>query len=113
MKVSDVVKQFGLKVFSGEKGLENRFTGGYVSDLLSDVIGNANEGEIWITVQTHPNIVAVASLKDLAAIILVKEARPDAETLEHSNREGIPVLGTNMRTFEMAGKLYALLNKSQ
>ena len=109
MKVSDLVKKYDLKVFSGKQGLENEIIGGYVSDLLSDVMGNAAENEIWITLQTHQNVLAIASLKDLAAVILVKGLDPDAETVKHSNEEGIPVLGTVWGTFEIAGKLYVEL----
>lgn len=110
MKVSDLVNKFDLKVFSGHKGLENEITGGYVSDLLSDVMGFARENQVWITLQTHQNVLAIASLKDLAAVILVKDFQPDEDTVLHSNDEGIPVLGTGMETFEIAGKLYALIN---
>ncbi|MCY1719717.1 DRTGG domain-containing protein [Prolixibacteraceae bacterium Z1-6] len=110
MLVSDLVEKFGLKVFSGEEGLENEVNGGYVSDLLSDVMGNAAEGEVWITLQTHQNVMAIASLKDLAAVILVKGTEPEDDTLERSNEEGIPVLGTNLSTFEIAGKLYSFIS---
>jgi predicted transcriptional regulator len=110
MKVSELVEKFGLKVFSGEDGLENEITGGYVSDLLSDVMGNADEGEVWITLQTHQNVMAIASLKDLAAVILVKGLEPEEDTFEKSMEEGIPILGTTMDTFEIAGKLYNALN---
>ncbi len=110
MKVSDLVKKYNLKVFSGELGLNNEISGGYVSDLLSDVMGNAAENEVWITLQTHQNVMAIASLKDLAAVILVKGLEPDEDTLEHSNEEGVPLLGTSMQTFEMAGKLFNDLN---
>jgi predicted transcriptional regulator len=106
MKVSELIKKYDLKLFSGNQGLENSIKGGYVSDLLSDVMGNASEGEVWITLQTHQNVMAIASLKDLAAVILVKGFEPDEDTMEHSNEEGIPVLGTDLETFEMAGKLY-------
>jgi len=110
MKVSDLVKKYNLNVFSGEQGLNNEISGGYVSDLLSDVMGNASENEVWITLQTHQNVMAIASLKDLAAVILVKGLEPDEDTLEHSNNEGVPMLGTSMQTFEMAGKLFKDLN---
>lgn len=106
MKVSEMVEKFKLKVYSGKAGLENEVTGGYVSDLLSDVMGHAREGQVWITLQTHRNVLAIASLKDMAAVILVKGFKPDADTLEHSNEEELPVLGTTMETFEMAGKLF-------
>ena len=110
MTVADLVKKFGLKIFSGETGLGNEISGGYVSDLLSDVMGFARENQVWITLQTHQNVLAIAALKDLAAVILVKGLQPDPETLMHSQEEGIPLLGTEMGTFEMAGKLYLELN---
>lgn len=111
MKINDIITGLDLKVIAGENGLSNTITGGYVSDLLSDVIGNAREGQIWITVQTHQNIVAVASLKDLAAIILVKGLQPDADTVEKSNIENIPILVTEKDTFNIAGRLFDLLNR--
>jgi len=111
MKVSDIVHQLGLKVLSGAPGLEREVTGGYVSDLLSDVMGHATEGQIWITLQTHKNIMAIASLKDLAAIILVKGSLPEADTAAKSEEENIPVLGTTDTAFDITGKLYELLQQ--
>ena len=111
MTVSDLVEKVNLKVFSGRSSLGNKISGGYVSDLLSDVMGNAAEGEIWITLQTHQNVMAIASLKELAAVVLVKGLVPEPEMLKKSNDEGIPVLGTNLETFEMAGKLYRILHE--
>lgn len=110
MKVSELVEKLGLTVYSGFAGLENEITGGYVSDLLSDVMGFAQEGQVWITLQTHQNVMAIASLKDLAAVILVKGFAPDEDTLAHSEEEGIPVLGTQLTTFEIAGMLYSELS---
>ncbi|TVQ90336.1 MAG: serine kinase [Bacteroidetes bacterium] len=109
MTVEQLKEKLGLKVFGGEQGLANEISGGYVSDLLSDVMGNADTGQIWITLQTHKNVMAIASLKDLVAIILVKNHEPEEDTLAQSNEEGIPLLGTNMSTFELSGKIYELL----
>ena len=64
MKVCDLVKMLNLTVFCGEEGLDTEITGGYTSDLLSDVMGHIEEGMLWITMQTHQNILAVATLKD-------------------------------------------------
>lgn len=111
MKTADLVKTLGLKVIAGETGMNREITGGYVSDLLSDVIGSAREGNIWITLQTHLNIVAVASLKDLAGIILVKDLKADNDTIERSNIEGIPVLSTGDDSFTVAGRLFELLGR--
>ena len=91
--------------------LTNEITGGYVSDLLSDVMGNAKEGQVWITLQTHQNIIAVGSLKDIAAIIIVKGFVPEADTIEKSNIENIPVLSTGLDTFNITGRLFELLKR--
>lgn len=111
MNVKDIVAALKLKVLGGIAGLENKITGAYTSDLLSDVMGNVNDGNVWITLQTHKNVVAIASLREVSAIILVKNLQPDADMLEKANQEGIPVLGTPQETFEISGKLYQLLNK--
>jgi predicted transcriptional regulator len=102
-----------LKVFSGKEGLEREITGGYVSDLLSDVMGNAAEGEVWVTLQTHRNVVAIASLKELACVLLVSSLEPEQNTFDHSNEEGIPVLGTSLSTFGIAGLLYQKIKISR
>ena len=109
MKVKDVAEKLSLKVFSAPEGMDKEVLGGYTSDLLSDVMGHAKEGQLWITLQTHKNIMAVASLKDMAAIILVKGFTPETDTIELSAQEGIPVLGSSMEAFELSGELYRLL----
>ncbi len=111
MKIADIIPELNLKVLSGHNALANEITGGYVSDLLSDVIGNAKEGQIWITMQTHQNIIAVASLKDISAIIIVKGSLPEADTIERSNIENIPVLSTDLDTFNISGHLFDILKK--
>ncbi len=111
MKISDIVTELELKVISGNNGLSKEITGGYVSDLLSDVMGNAQEGHVWITLQTHQNIIAVSSLKDISAIIIVKGFVPEADTVEKSNIENIPVLSTELDTFNITGRLFELLKK--
>ncbi len=111
MKVNDLVRELGLEVFSGSEGLDREVKGGYVSDLLSDVMGNANADEVWLTLQTHKNVMAIASLKDLAAVILISGNKPDDDMAQQSNEEGIPVLGTSLPNFIVSGKLYELLKK--
>ncbi len=108
MKVAEIVNELGLTVLAGAQGLEREVKGGYVSDLLSDVMGNSDEGYVWITLQTHKNVMAIASLKDLAAIILVSGHKPDADMAQQAEEEGIPVLSTNLSTFEVAGRLYCI-----
>ena len=106
MTVSDIVNFFGLKIRTGENQLNEEVTGGYASDLLSDVIAHSRKGNIWITIQTHPNIVAVATMKELTAIILAGGREPDPETVQKAEEEGIPILVSPLFTFELAGRLY-------
>jgi predicted transcriptional regulator len=111
MSVNEIIDQLELTVFGGDNGLENQITGGYTSDLLSDVMGNIDDGHVWITLQTHKNVMAIASLREVSAVILVKGLKPDDDMLEKANQEGVPVLGTTMESFEVAGKLYQLLHQ--
>ena len=111
MKVQELVEKLNLKVLSGANGLDREIDGCYISDLLSDVMGNAMEGNIWITLQTHKNVMAVASLKEMSCIILVKNLMHNDETIEQSNDEDLPILQTNLPTYEIAGLVYNLLNK--
>ena len=107
MTAKDLVSQFGLHLAAGEKGLDRQVRGGCCGDLLSQVMASAPEGCIWMTVQGHQNIVAVAVLKEMAAIILTGGQTPDDETLQKADEEGIPLLLCSDSTFNMAGRLHA------
>lgn len=109
MKVKELVEALNLKVLSGASGLDREIEGCYVSDLLSDVMGNAEMGNVWVTLQVHKNVMAIASLKELACVILVKGQMAADDTLAQSNEEGIPFLGTTMQTYEVVGRIYELL----
>lgn len=108
MKIGDIVKILDLKVLAGQKFLDREITGGYVGDLMSDVLANAARGNIWITLQIHQNIIAVASSKELSGIIIINGRRPEKETLSKATEEQIPVLGSNLPAFEIAGRLYEI-----
>ena len=113
MKVRDILEKLNLKVCSGTAGLNREIKGGYTSDLLSDVMGNAQEGNICITLQTHKNIMAIASLKELSAIVLVKGYKPEEDTAAESETEGIPILSTPLQTFEITGEIFELLREEK
>ena len=108
MKLSEIIKEIGLEVKTTQGSLDVEIKKGYSSDLLSDVMGNAHEEGLWVTLQTHNNIVAVAVLRSLAGIILVNNRQPDEDTLNKANEEGIPILQTSLSTFAVIGKLYEL-----
>jgi serine kinase of HPr protein (carbohydrate metabolism regulator) len=108
VKLTELVEKLNLSIRSANENLEREITGGYASDLLSDVLANSEEGNIWITLQIHHNIVGVASIKDLAGIILVNGREPEPETLEKAEAENIPVMVSELPTYELVGKLYNL-----
>lgn len=108
MIVRDMAEHLALKVIAGESGLDSEITGGYVGDLLSCVMARATSGDVWITVQGHPNVVAVAVLVGVSAIIVSEGAKVDPITLEKAEQEGIPVLSSRRASFSLVAELSAL-----
>jgi len=106
MIVKDIVDRFGLEIASGKEGLDKEINGGHCGDLLSEVMGKAPAGCVWLTVQGHQNIVAVASLREMAAIIITNGLTPDPETIQKSDNENIPILLYPGPTFDLAGRLF-------
>jgi predicted transcriptional regulator len=106
MKVKELVELLNLKVAAGNQHLDREVKGGYCGDLLSDVMANAPIGCVWLTVQGHPNIVAVAVLREMAALILTGQRTPDPDTVSKAEQERIPILVWPGAAFELAGRLY-------
>ena len=106
MKLKALVDEFGFDVKSAANAMDREIAGVYVSDLLSDVIANAGVGDVWITLQLHVNIVAVASMKDLSGIIIINGRQPEQGTVANAEKEGIPIMVSTLSAFELAGRLY-------
>lgn len=80
-------------------------TGGYTSDLLSDVMGNAREGDVLITIQAHKNTVAVANLGGLPAILLCNSRSAPEDMLDAAEHEGITIFTTSLNQFITSHRL--------
>lgn len=107
MNVQQVVDQLALDVVNqGDLTLE--ITGGYASDLLSCVMAGAQAGHVWVTLQSHPNVIAVASLLELAAVIVTEGTIPDEETVHKANQEEINLLVARQDTFAVVARLAVL-----
>lgn len=106
MVVKDLVEKFGLTVAAGNNGLDREVGDGYCGDLLSEVMGNAPAASVWMTVQGHQNIVAVAVLREMAAVVITGGLSPDAETIQKADQEGIPILQWPESSFRLAGRLF-------
>lgn len=108
MTVQELTNTLPLTVVSGQANLAKEISGGYASDLLSNVMGQARTGNIWVTMQGHQNIVAVASLAGLAAVIVAGGVEPDKDAVRKAGTEEVVVLRTNLTAFEVVGRLYQL-----
>jgi hypothetical protein len=108
MKLLELVESLPLDVTTPGADLTREVTTGYVSDLLSDVIGHAPEGAVWVTLQTHLNIIAVASLKGIAGIVLANGRSPEEDTLKKASEMKVPVMTSSLPAFELVGRLYDL-----
>jgi predicted transcriptional regulator len=106
MNVKELIDQYHLEVAGGHSGLDHDIKGGYCGDLLSDVMGKAPDGCVWLTVQGHHNIVAIAVLKDMAAIIIAGGHAPDPETIQKADAENIPILLWPHAIYDLVGRLY-------
>jgi len=106
MTVNEIVSALGLAVVSELQ--DSAVTGAYAADLLSDVVGNAQPGNVLITVQVHRNVVAVAGLVGLAAVIITHGRVPDSDVLTAARDNNVTVLTTAESSFTVAGRLYAL-----
>ena len=109
MNIREIQEALSLDMKTTKGDLGRTISGCYISDLLSDVMANAKEGEIWITLQTHPNIVAVASLKNLSGIIITNSRAPEEETVKKAAEEHVTLAVSPLSTFEAGGLLYKML----
>ncbi|MFW6160653.1 MAG: serine kinase [Acidobacteriota bacterium] len=113
MKLKTIIKQLGLEALTAKDRLDIEVSSGYTSDLLSDVMANSKAKNLWITLQIHQNIVAVALLKELAGIILVNGRMPEDATVKKAGEEGVPLLLSQETAFTASGKLYQLLKEGE
>ncbi len=116
MNLQQIIDQLDLKVLTGHCDFASIVpTGGYSSDLLSCVMAGAKKGNVWITLQAHLNIVAIAALNEVAAVIITENAQPDAASIAKANEQGVVLLSTSKPTYDVNGKLWqmGIQNESQ
>ncbi len=109
MNLQQIIERLHLNLLTDSRNFDMIQTeGGYTSDLLSCVMAGAKSKYIWVTLQAHLNIVAVAALLDVAAIIITENAQPDSATIAKANEQGVILLSTPMPNFEVDGKLWEM-----
>ena len=108
ISLREVIERLKVEPLTSNRSLDRQVNGGYASDLLSCVIKAAKRDVIWITLQFHLNVVAVASLLGLAGVIITERARPDQETLSKAENEGVVLMTTQKTTFTVVGELTSI-----
>ena len=109
MNLQQIIEQLSLTVLTGPRDFASIHPGGgYSSDLLSCVMAGAKKGDLWTTLQAHLNIVAVAALNEVAAVIITENARPDEASIAKADQQGVILLSTPLSTYEVNGRLWEL-----
>jgi serine kinase of HPr protein (carbohydrate metabolism regulator) len=110
--LKEFIKEIDGEVLTPKIDLESiEISDGYVADLLSDVMGNAKENQVWITIMKHLNSVAVASLANIPCIVYPKGIKPDQEVIDRAIEENVCLISSKLSSFSTAGILYMLLHR--
>ena len=107
MTVKEVLELIEAKDMTPETDKNTEVSCGYTCDLLSWVMAHGTAGMAWVTVQTHMNVIAVASLMEMAAVIIPEGIEMEAPSLEKAKEEGISVLESPLTAFEICARLAA------
>ncbi|MFW6006600.1 MAG: DRTGG domain-containing protein [Bacillota bacterium] len=105
IKIKDIIKTLNLEEIN-TADLEREVKGGYTGDLLSNVMAEAEAGDIWITIQGHQNIIAVALLVDMSGVIIAEDFDIEDKAVSRAEEKGINLLRSSLSAYELAGKLY-------
>ena len=108
MRVTQIVEPLKAEVVVGERREEQEIEGGYCGDLRSDCIANAKEGSVWVTIQSHPNTVAVAVLVGIPCIVVSNYQEINEETRKRAQKEGVTILRTSLTSYQAVSVLFSL-----
>ncbi len=109
MTIRELAEDCGWRLLCGEEGQDNQVDGCYIGDLLSWVMSRARSGNVWLTVMGNVNAIAVATLTDVAGIVLAEDAALDKEAAQKAEMQGIPVYTCSENLYQTAVKVYETL----
>ena len=107
MKVREILPIIDARALTGETAMDREVLSGYACDLLSWVMAHGSDSMAWVTVQTHMNVVAVATLHEMSCVIIPEGAQMDREVADKAAEEGIAVLLSDRPAYEICGIMYA------
>jgi hypothetical protein len=109
MTLQEIVTRLSLTRLTAERDFSQvELQSGYTSDLLSCVMAGARHHGVWVTLQSHSNIVAVAALLELGAVIITEGTAPDQDTIGKANEEEINLFLIDKPTFWVVGRLWEM-----
>ena len=109
MNLQEIIEKLNLTVLTTPVDFARQVpSSGYAADLLSCVMAGARQKGLWITLQAHTNVVAVASLLELSAVIITEGAAPEPATISTANEKGVTLLSSAMTTYQVVGKLWEM-----
>ncbi len=109
MTVKELIEQLSLEAITVADA-DREVTGGYAGDLLSWVMGRAREGDAWVTIMTNINVLAVASLADVACVVLAENVPMEADVIDAASAKGITLLRSPDPTFVLCARIAQALN---
>ena len=109
MKLSELAGCLKLEPLCGD--LDAEVTGCYAGDLLSWVMSHAEEGNVWVTIMSNLNVVAVASLTDAACVIMAEGVNPDPDALEAAKAKGVTLFSDSRSTYELCREVGKVLDE--
>lgn len=108
MTVSELADKLGFQRLLLPNG-DRDVLGGYCGDLLSWVMGRAEQGSAWVTIMSNINVAAVAQLTDVACVIFAEGVQPDSNTLDKAAAHGINLLSSPLDSFTLCARISELL----
>lgn len=104
MTINELIEKFDLCLIGGKTPNEETISAGYSGDLLSEVMVNAPSGSVWLTVQGHPTVIAIAVQKQMTGVIITGGYQADPETIAHANDKNIPLMLTDHSSFDLIAR---------
>ena len=102
MTINELIEKTGWKLSTPQLDTSVQIDGAYCGDLLSWVMGRAGEDNAWITIMSNANILAVATLADVACIILAEGVTLDGDIVATAMEKGVNVLSSTLSSYRIA-----------
>ena len=108
MKACELVERLKLETLAFPCP-EREIEGAYAGDLLSWVMGRAESGCVWATIMTNINVVAVASLADVAACVICENCEITDEIIDTAKSKGVNLFRTTLSLYEFCVELSKII----